>query len=251
MTDNKQWFEKPELWEGLRPYVFPPAKWEAASEEIDNLVELLDLSEGARVLDLPCGPGRHTVELARRGFDVTGVDITEAYIEEARELAEDEGLDAEFVVADMRDFRREAEFDVVLNLFSSFGYFEDPADDRVALDRMRDSLKPDGRVVFEMVAKETLLETFSRRAWHEFDDGAILLEDRRVSDDWGSIHNRWIVIDADGERTEFELEHRLFAASELRRLVESAGFGDVSVYGGLDGRAFEAGRSRLVLVASV
>ena len=248
MSDNVPWFENPDLWATLRPYVFPPAKWDVASEEVENLLDLLDLEEGARVLDMPCGPGRHAIELARRGMEVTGIDLTKAYIEEARALADDQGVEAEFDVGDMREFRREAHFDVVLNLFSSFGYFDDPADDRVVLDVMRESLKPGGRVVFEMVSKESLLKNFNRRAWHEFDDDALLLEERTLSEDCSSIENRWMVVDADGERTEFELSHRIFCASELRRLLESCGFEHVEVYGGLDGRAFSVDEYRLVVV---
>ena len=247
--DNEQWFEREELWEKLRPYIFPADRWEAAPGEVDDLVDLLELGDESRILDLPCGPGRHAVEFAARGFDVTGVDITPQYTEEATQLAAERGVDAEFVVSDMRDFSRPESFDVVLNLFSSFGYFEDPGQDLVLLESMRENLRPGGHLVLEMVAKESLVQRFTPHDWHEFEDGAFLLEEREVRDDWGAIDNRWILIETDGTRTEYELSHRLFGASELRRLVEDAGFVDARVYGSLAGEDFDPDDSRLVLTA--
>jgi SAM-dependent methyltransferase len=246
--NTENWFEDEQLWKKLEPYLFPAAKWEAASEEVEDIIDLVDLPAGASVLDIPCGPGRHAIEFAKRGFDVTGVDLTRHYLDRARERADKEAVDVDFIESDMRDFSRPHSFDVVLNLFSSFGYFDDPADDAVVLERMYENLTPGGAVVFEMVAKEVLLQSFSTKDWHDFEDDAVLLQERTASEDWGAIENRWILIDATGTRTEFRFSHRLYGAAELRKMLERAGFCDTRVFGGLDKAAFTPVGSRLVVV---
>src|SRR5206468_5375646 len=114
----------------------------------------------ASVLDLCCGPGRHSLEFARHGFQVTGVDRTARYLDAARAAATGEGLTVEFVQGDMPHFQRPAAFDVALNLFTSFGYFEDEAEDLCVLRHLHTSLKPGGQVLLEMAGKEPLARDF-------------------------------------------------------------------------------------------
>ena len=98
------------------------------------------------MLDLACGPGRHAVALARRGFRVTGVDRTRSYLDAARRRAAEQHLELEFIQEDMRQFERPGYFDVVLSLFSSFGYFDEPQEDRRVLAHLyvsaRSTLSP-------------------------------------------------------------------------------------------------------------
>ncbi|NIT57732.1 MAG: methyltransferase domain-containing protein, partial [Aliifodinibius sp.] len=114
----------------------------------------LGIEASSPILDLGCGIGRHTLELAHRGFTVTGVDRTQTYLNKAREKARIGGLEVEFVQADMRSFRRTGAFEAVINLFSSFGYFENPEEDRRVVENVYDSLKPGGRFLVEMMGKE-------------------------------------------------------------------------------------------------
>ena len=86
------WYDDDRFWQEAAPLLFRQARWEAAEEEVDQLLELLELPEGAAVLDMACGPGRHALELARRGFRVTGVDRTQIYLNEAARGAEEAGL---------------------------------------------------------------------------------------------------------------------------------------------------------------
>ena len=98
----RPWHEREELWVRTAPFQFPKRRWEAAKDEVEAIVKLLGLEPRQRVLDMPCGPGRHALELARRGFSVTGVDRTFSFVEEAKRRAEAEKLSVEFVQADMR-----------------------------------------------------------------------------------------------------------------------------------------------------
>ncbi len=119
---------------------------EDTQRQVDFLLEKLQLQRGARILDLACGFGRHSLALARRGFSVTGVDITPDYVRYAREQAESEGLDARFLCADIREVQFEGEFDAVLNMADgAIGYLENDAENRKIFEAVAKALKPGGR----------------------------------------------------------------------------------------------------------
>jgi SAM-dependent methyltransferase len=188
-----------------------------------------------------------TLELARRGFQVTGVDRTRPYLDSASRQAETEGLEIEFVQSDMRDFCRPDAFDAVVNLFTSFGYFEDPEDDRqVALNVYR-SLKPGGVFLIDMMGKEVLARIFSERDWYE-EDGVLILQERKITKNWSWMENRWIIF-VDNNRAELNLSHRIYSAVELTSLLTECGFAPIDAYGNLDGSAYDHLARRLVVVA--
>jgi len=208
---------------------------------------LLKLEPGAAVLDLCCGPGRHSLELARRGFKVTGVDRTARFLEEARRRAEAEGLVIEFVQGDMRTFRRPEAFDAVINLFTSFGYFDDPQEDKQVLENVYTSLRPNGKLLLDTMGKEVLARIFRERDWFE-QDGALFLEERRLLEGWSRIETRWIIV-RDGEQEEFTLKLRLYSGAELRALLREIGFRRVELFGNLDGEPYDQNARRLVALA--
>jgi 2-polyprenyl-3-methyl-5-hydroxy-6-metoxy-1,4-benzoquinol methylase len=126
----RDWFADDRFWECLEPFFFSQLRTaEMTTVEVDRIIKLLQPAAGAAILDLCCGPGRHALELVRRGFRVTGVDRTSSYLQAAQSQAARQHVQAEFVQDDMRHFRRSQSFDVALNLFSSFGYFADRNDD--------------------------------------------------------------------------------------------------------------------------
>ena len=118
-----EWFEDEAFWDKIYPFLFTDRKLEAAESEVESVLELAGLEQGD-VLDLACGPGRHVVTLAKRGFRVTGVDLSPFLLRKARERARAENVDVEWVQEDMRRFVRPESFDLAISLFTSFGYFE-------------------------------------------------------------------------------------------------------------------------------
>jgi SAM-dependent methyltransferase len=243
------WHEEDVFWETMRGSMFSERLWDLAPEQVDATIVLLELATGATVLDLPCGVGRHSLEFARRGYRVTGVDRTEAYLHTARTKADAEGLEVEWIQADMRQFVRPDAFDAVLNLFTSFGYFDDAAEDlRVAQNLLR-CLKPGGVLLMEMMGKEVLARIFVPRDWQELPDGSILLQERTVRCDWSWMENRWILIKPNGTRHDYLVTHRLYDGSGLRALLLEAGFESVELYGGLEGTSYDVDAHRLVAVA--
>lgn len=247
MTDEQPWHETDAFWDTFAPVMFTQARWDAAAGDVDRIEERLGLAPGAAVLDLCCGPGRHALELARRGYVVTGVDRTERYVAQAQAAAREQGLHAEFLQDDMRRFRRPEAFDAATNLFTAFGYFEDPDEDRQVLLNLHASLKPGGALLMDLVGKEWLARVFRERDWREV-DGGIMLEERRVTKNWSWIVSRWILLRG-AERREFTLSHRLYSGSELAALLSDCGFAEVSIYGSLAGAAYDHKAERLVAVA--
>ena len=240
------WHEQDAFWQTFESVIFDKERRALAPAEVEHVVTLLALEPGHRVCDLCCGVGRHSIELAQRGFAVTAVDRTARYLEAAAQRARDAGLDVEFVQEDMRDFCRPDSFDAVLNLFTSFGYFGARADDRRVIENVYRSLRSDGRLLIDMMGKEVIARIFRPRDWHPTADGVVLFE-HKVVDDWSRIENRWILI-KNGRQHEWNFSHRVYSATELCTLLSDSGFQGVQAYGNLDGAAYDEKAERLVVV---
>jgi len=243
---TQAWHDDPRFWEETALFQFSPRAWARAREQVEAIAGLLELEPGTRILDIPCGPGRHALEFARRGYRVTGVDRTAAFIAEGRRRAQGEGLAVEFVCADMRDFRREGAFDVALNLFTSLGYFDDPAEDRKVVANLYASLRPGGLLLVDVHGKEILARDFQPGDWQE-SERALLLEEREILEGWSRIRTRWILV-RNGGREEFTFTLRLYSGAELKGLLEDVGFRDVRLLGDLAGTPYGPEARRLVAV---
>ncbi len=244
---DKPWHEDATFWQLRARFMFGQARWDQAAAEVEQMAGLLGLSPGACVLDMGCGPGRHSLEMARRGFRVLGVDRTRPYLEDARLRARTANLPVEFVEEDMRTFCRPLKFDAALSMFTSFGYFSDPKEDRRVVDNLFHSLRPGGKLVVELIGKEIIARKFQARDWYE-SDGVFLLAERSIDSGWNWIRNRETYL-AGGQRWEFVVDHRLYSAGELSTLFLGCGFARVMVYGDLSGAPYGIDAKRLVVVA--
>jgi len=247
MAEGNRWHDDDRFWREIAPVLFPPERWASAPEEVTKVLRLLGAQEGEAVLDLACGPGRHALELARRGFRVTAVDRTAAYLEEGARRAQEENLAVEFVREDMRTFCRPEAFHRAINLYTSFGYFEAAADDERVLHNVYRSLRPGGTFILHLMAKEVLARIFQKRLWREV-AGRLVLEEGTIKEGWRWIETRWIVA-AEGTVEEFNLSHRLYSAAELTDLLLKCGFAAASPYGSFDGDPYDETAERLVVVA--
>lgn len=242
------WHEQDEWWEAIAPVLFGQRAWALAPQQVEQVLALAGMEPPIRVLDMPAGVGRHALEFARLGCTVTAVDRTGAYLNRARSQAEDLGLKIEFVQSDMRAFEREGAFDLAINLHTSFGYFEDRADDLKVLHNFRASLRPGGVLVMDLLGKEVLARDFRERDWTELEDGTLVLEERHIREDWSWVENRSIVV-KNGERREFARANRLYSAVGLRDLLKEAGFASIHLYGDFSGAAYDEHARRLIAVA--
>jgi len=242
------WHEDDSFWATWAPDMFSEQAHLRAVAEVEGVIALLQPEPGASILDLCCGPGRITLPLARLGYRMTGVDRTAAHLATLRELAGAEGLPIEIVYEDMRRFRHDGAFDAALNLFTSFGYFEDQDEDRRVARNLFASLRPGGALLMELMGKEVLARIFQPRRWHRLEDGSIKLEETEVLRDWTWLRDRWLLI-RDGECIEQVLEHRIYSAAELCALLAEAGFDGFEVYGHLSGTPYDHEAKRLVVLA--
>ena len=247
MRRRGTWYQNKDFWRTVRPILFRQRRGEMAIEDVNNIVSLLKLKRGATILDLCCGVGRHSMEFARRGYLVTGVDLTAMYIREARRKAKREDLAIDFIQQDMRRFRRTNTFDAVINLFTSFGYFKAPRDDVRVAEHMYTALKKGGFFVLELMGKEVLARIYQPRDWYEI-EGTIVMEERMPSNDWSTLENRWIILKGN-KRKEFRFKLRFYSAVELCKLLKHAGFRETDVYGDLAGAPYDRKATRLIVVA--
>jgi SAM-dependent methyltransferase len=262
---GKEWFNDEHFWEQYAPIMFDESRWAELPQAADGVTRLarLDLygdsgraaaaaaaavedSAAPRLLDLCCGFGRATLELAGRGFACTGVDITRAYLDAAREDAAAEKMDIEFIQADIRDFVRPGFFDLAINLYVSFGYFADPLDDKRVLANAWESLKSGGALIIETLGKEIAVRDFVRSEWFRR-AGCIVLTEYAPLDSWTLLWNRWTLI-KDGRRIEKEFTQRLYGAGELRTLMLEAGFSRVEIYGGWEESPYDEKAEKLIVV---
>lgn len=245
---RRPWHDDDRFWAAAAPILFRRDRQARAPAEVRAVLRLLGLRRGARVLDMPCGHGRHSLELLRRGLRVTAVDRARRYIAAARRAGRAFGKRARWVCADMREFAADSEFDGVVNLWTSFGYFEDPADDERVARNFVGSLKPGGRLVMDLMGKEVLARVFKAENIRAHDSGLILIERARVVRDWTRVESTWIVVRG-GRRRELAFSLRLYSAAELRALLERVGFEDVRALGSLEGTPYDHEAKRLVVVA--
>ncbi|MGD2216276.1 MAG: class I SAM-dependent methyltransferase [Gemmatimonadales bacterium] len=244
---SSDWYADEDLWIETYSYMFPETRVAAAVEEVDKIVDLTRCNSGA-VLDLCCGPGRHSIPFARRGFAVTAVDRTRYLLDRARVLADEQQVAVEFVEEDMRRFVRPETFDLALSMLTSFGYFDDPAENQQVLENVCTSLKRGGVLVLDTMGKEIIARIFEATASDELEGGALLFQRRSVTDDWSRMENEWYVI-RDGMVRSFRLRHWIYSGRELREMLAAAGFSSIDIYGGLDGSPYDSDASRMVGVA--
>lgn len=246
-TKKQSWHEQDGFWETFAPALFSSDRMLSARQEVEQIVSLLELQPGVSICDLCCGVGRHSLELARHGLNVTGVDRTALYLEQAKKKTEAEGLNIRFIQEDMRSYCEPNAFDAVINVFTSFGYFEEAADDKRVIENVYKALKDSGKFLIDIMGKEVLARIFQEKRWRE-EDGVIVLEETKLSEDWSSVDSRWIII-KDGKQNECRISLRLYSASELCDLLKRCGFGQVDVYGDLSGSPYDQTAKRLVVVA--
>jgi SAM-dependent methyltransferase len=257
-----EWFEDEAFWTAYAPLMFDETRWAEVPAVVDSIVGLVGLKPGASVLDACCGPGRHSLELASRGYRVTGIDITRPYLEAARESAAAWGVDAEFVRADLREFKRPGAFDLALNLYTSFGYFAEPSDDIAALENLAESLAPGGALVLETTGKEVAARNFVEGEWFERGDWIVLTQ-YEVVGAWEGLRNRWVMIPREAARehgaeaaearghaaADRSFVLRLYSANELRDALFESGFRKVDIFGSIEGGPYDQTAKSLVAVA--
>lgn len=221
---------------------------ESDRREVARLVELLALPLGARVLDIPCGQGRHSHLLAEAGFDVTGLDYSDYLLARARERGT--GSRLRYVKGDMRQLpaRWTGRFDAVLNLFTSFGFFQDPSDDVRTISEFARVLRPGGVLIWHGASRDGIMSRFLDRDWWRASNGTMVAHERTFDPLSGILTIR---VDWSDQSSSGERDHRirLYTATCLTELLADAGLVTTEAYDSWSEEPLTRASSEMLLVA--
>ena len=244
------WYKTAFRFDYLR--VYPHRNDEEARLQVDFLLERLDNAPPCDVLDLGCGDGRHSLELARRGYRVTGLDLSEDLLDRARSRTVDEGLDVTFIQSDMRDAPGVSAFDLVVNFFTSFGYFSEDRENARVLDAIARSLRSGGRFLMDYLNRAYVIST-------------LVPEDRRNVEGMEVEQRRWITGDPSeagghvrinkhvriregGVERNYDESVRMYTLEELDAMMDLAGLKVAQTFGDFDGRPVSDDAPRNILI---
>lgn len=243
-----------------------PLTIKRAKEEVRFIIKAMKLKKGSEILDLCCGPGRHSILLAKRGFAVTGLDFSKDYISEAKKKAGKSGLKIDFLRGDMRNIKFTGEFDAVINLFTSFGYFQKLSDDIKVLKGIHRALKPGGLFLIDTLNGDWLRKNFRKRYWQVLpapsgrglarreseraSGGKIYqLEETILAKDKKSTINKWVRIKPGGKIQERIFYLRLYDKKLLSSVLKKAGLAPLKFRGNFTGRKLSDKTNRLIVLA--
>jgi len=247
LTKSSEWWESAFDAHYLREYglLFTLAR---DRQEVARLVDLLALPDGSRLLDVPCGQGRHAHLLAEFGYDVDGLDYSKELLDVARKRGT--GARLRYTRGDMRSLpsRWTDSFDAVLNLFTSFGFFAHPSDDARVIREFARVLKPGGLLVWHGGSRDGVMARFLPRDWWTSADGTLFAQEREFDSLSGvlTVHSTWSKGAKRGTR---EHRLRLYTATRLSELCASAGLVVEEAYDGFNDRALRRTSSEMLLVA--
>jgi len=201
--------------------------------ETSFIEKALSPGNNARFLDVPCGGGRISLELARRGHSVTGVDVSAELLEAGRKKGVEEGLPVVWVERDMRNLSWEGEFDFAVCWGNSFGYFEDDGNERF-LSGVYRGLRSGGRFLLGTYPAETLFPRFEARKWSRSAGGSvIMLQEQSYEVPRSRLDTTWILMK--GNRVETSKSSiRIYTYREIRGMLERVGYRDIKTYGSKD-----------------
>jgi SAM-dependent methyltransferase len=242
-----EWFENEDFWRDFYPFMFAQEKFDSAPAEVTQILELTN-PNGKKVLDLCCGPGRHSLEFARRGFRVTGVDRSPFLLQKAREHTSRGASSVEWVQQDMREFRRPKSFNLACSLFTSFGYFQEEKDEQQVLNNVSVSLARGGVFITELKGKEGLARSWQDASVSDCGDGSCLVQRRALTDDCSRVRSEWLLV-KNGKVITHKFDHFIYSGRELKDLLLRAGFSDVRLFGDLQGSPYGITSPRLIAVA--
>lgn len=212
--------------------------------DLINLIQRnTDLKRGDKVLDVCCGSGRHSIEFAKRGFDVTGFDLSEFLIGEAKKNKKklhEKNLKLKFLKKDMRDFNFNRAFTLAINIFSSFGYFGRDEENFRVFGNIHFSLKSGGFFVFDFLNESYLKKNLVRKDFITA-GGKKIIQERR-------LENNFVYKDITIGRRVFSERIKLYTHPQICNALEKLGFGIRRTYGDYYGNGFAKNKSKRLII---
>jgi SAM-dependent methyltransferase len=191
--------------------------------DVDFLDRELKLEKGMKILDLACGHGRHTIDLAKRGYVMTGLDLNTFFLDKAKKDADKAGVEVEWVRSDMREVPFEDEFDVVVNLFTAFGYLESDEEDQKVLQQVTKALKSGGQFLIDVINRDRIMRVFNPHDGKLNPDGSVHVTEREFDFTTSRNKERRYRLWPDGKTNDVTLSLRMYSLHELIRMCQAAG----------------------------
>lgn len=215
--------------------------------EADFLIKMLECKKGAQLLDVPCGNGRLSLELAKHGFRVTGMDISEEFVAEARASAASTSPLSDFILGDMCHIEGEKIYDGAYCFGNSFGFLKF-ADMESFLSGVCRALKPGSRFIVETgMAAESVLQKFEPLTTHQIGDISVTIKEQYLAEE--SCIDTEYIFERDGQIQTGPAKHWIYTVGEIRRMLERAGFEILNLYGSRKRTPYALGAEELFVVA--
>jgi D-alanine-D-alanine ligase len=239
-VDNLESYLQPDWWRRIFNSMYLKTDADVVEDkqitnkEIDLFTEFLGLDKNMVILDLACGQGRHTLELARRGFRyVNGLDRSHYLIRKAKNIALTEGLNASFKEGDARKLPYQTDiFDLVMILGNSFGYFESTEDDLKILKEVFRILKPNGRFLIDVADGNYLRDNYNPRSWEWIDNKHFVCRERSLASDNQRLISREVISNIDkGVIVDQFYAERLYSQELLGEILSKSGYKEIHFLG--------------------
>lgn len=233
---------------GMSKILFGAGKEKLSIDEAKWIIKITGITPPAKILDVGCGIGRHSVVFAKFGFDVLGIDISKEYLRKAAQLARQEKVNLTLKNMPMHTLSFKEEFDLVVNLFTSFGYYSPRSRNTTIFKKMVRALKYSGIMVFDTTYREFIENNFKSKDWRIVDRNTFVLEESFYSCKEKQIYVDRIYIHK-GNVKHYRFKLHLFSAKELKELFRNNGLKIIGCYSSLSGMPFKKDSPHIVIVA--
>lgn len=220
--------------------IYPHRNSDEAIEQINFLLNTIPLTKNAKILDLCCGAGRHSIELIKRGYDVVSADLSADLLD----VAKSESIPMKLVRCDMRHIPFVNQFDLIIQFFTSFGYFQTDDQNQKVLDSIALALKSEGYFLIDYMNVEYVINNLVDRDEKDISDIHIIQE-RWIAD---NRINKKITIIRNGSEKYYTESVRLYSHKEMQCMIENAGLILIDTYGDFYGNKFNSNSPRMILI---
>lgn len=225
---------------------------ERTNVEVKGIINLLKPQPGSAILDCACGYGRHSLELASRGFRVTGIDINSEHLEKAQKEAAHKKLSKlKFDKENMLHLPYDCEFDIVINMLCSFGYFDKNEEDVQVLKNFYRALKPEGQCLIHLDANllQVLAGANEKEETRMLSGGKVLKIKNSYDRASGKVHGSWTLEQKNSPTIQKFYSVRIYAPEVYNQLCKQVGFSECKVYADWDGAVYHRDSSHMIIVA--
>ncbi|MCK5848926.1 MAG: class I SAM-dependent methyltransferase [Caldisericia bacterium] len=245
MTLKKEWFHD-YFNSDYGKIILDNVKSSYTIDQVDFILNVLNPEANSTILDLFCGKGRHSLVLAKKGFNMTSIDFLNEFIETLQKDARKSELKINTVCQDARSIDYRNEFDHIIVMFTSFGYFTDE-ENQTLLSQIRTALKPGGTCLIDVENRDYLLKYFIKETWREKEYGW-LLERNKYYPKTSRHRTLRVTVGKDGTATSTERIIRIFSQHEILNMSKLAKLKTVCVYGDYDGTLCKSLSPRVIAV---